>query len=362
MMLWLLGLASAALSAFVLWLLADGVRTLLARRAAEARKRISRVPVRLVVTAREDATPDLFGLALAHPRGRRLPRFQAGQYLTLRTPEGARRYSLAAWTAWPREYRLGIRRVEGGRVSGWLHEHAKPGTTLEVLPPAGDFVLIPGATEVVLVGGGIGLTPMAAMVDALARKPAGRVWLFHAARTRAELVDHDRYAELAGNAHWFHYRPFLSRPGDDWPGGRGRLTAAELTRELADATTAHFYLCARQEMMDELEAGLTVLGVPREHIHRESFGGAANADHGEYKVAVAGHGEYTFRGEPSLLHALEAWGVPVQADCRAGECGACGIHVRQGGVRLCQAASANVPAGATLACCAVPTSDLEIAL
>ena len=361
MMLWWLGLASAALLAFVLWLLVDGVRVLLARRATEARKRIGRAPVRLVVTAREDVTPDLFRIALAHPRGRRLPRFQAGQYLTLRTPVGARRYSLAAWTAWPREYRLGIRWVEGGRVSGWLHVHAKPGTTLEMLPPAGDFTLERGAGEVVLVGGGIGLTPMAAMVDALARKPAGRVWLFHAARTRAELVDHDRYAELAGNAHWFHYRPFLSRPDDDWPGGRGRLTAADLAREPADATSAHYYLCARQEMMDELETGLTALGVPREHIHRESFGGAGNADTGEYRVKVAGYGQYTFRGEPSLLHALEAWGVPVQADCRAGECGACGIVVQRGEVRSCQTARISASTGRTLACCVVPASDLDIA-
>ena len=82
-----------------------------------------------------------------------------------------------------------------------------------------------------------------------------------------------------------------------------------------------------------LAAGLAALGVPEHHIHWESFGGAAYADNGEYNVAVAGHGEYTFRGEPSLLHALESWGVPVQADCRAGECGARGIQVRQGGVR-----------------------------
>ena len=54
--------------------------------------------------------------------------------------------------------------------------------------------------------------------------------------------------------------------------------------------------------------------------------------------------------------------MPVEADCRAGECGACGIHVRQGGVRSCQAASAAVPDGVTLACCAVPASDLEIIL
>lgn len=362
MIIWFLGFVCAALALFVLVLLADGLRNLLARLRAEARGRAARQSLGLVVRGREDHAADLFSLILAHPCGRRLPRFRAGQYLTLRTPEGARRYSLAAWTARPREYRLGIRRLEGGRVSGWLHEHARPGQILEVLPPAGDFVLDSGADEVVLVGGGIGLTPLAAMVDALERKAAGRVWLFHAARTRPELLGHDHYAGLARRGHGFRYRPILSRPDADWSGLRGRLKAADLVEELAHPGRAAYYLCARQDMMDELMAGLTALGVPPEHIHRESFGSIGNTDTGEYRVEVAGHGRHVFRGEPSLLHALEAWGVPVRSDCRAGECGACGIHVRRGGVRACQATRAEVPEGMALACCVLPASDLEIAL
>lgn len=153
MILWLLGLATAAFILWVLWLLFDGLRALLARRAAEARKRAAREPLPLVVTTRQDATPELFQLTLARKDGKRLPRFRAGQYLTVRTPAGLRRYSLAAWAARPRAYRLGIRRVEGGAVSGWLHANALEGTVLEVLPPAGDFVLESGAEEVVLVAG-----------------------------------------------------------------------------------------------------------------------------------------------------------------------------------------------------------------
>lgn len=364
MILWLLGLVTAAFTLWVLWLLFDGLRALFARRAAEARKRAGREPLPLLVTARQDATPELFQLTLARKDGKRLPRFRPGQYLTVRTPAGARRYSLAAWAARPRAYRLGIRRVEGGAVSGWLHANALEGTVLEVLPPAGDFVLEAGAAEVVLVAGGIGLTPMAAMVDALKARPAGaaRAWLFHAARQREELVDQDRYAGLDGASHWFRYRPWLSRPGPAWKGGRGRLAAADLVKELAEPKRAAFYLCARQAMMDELAAGLVALGVPAGAIHWESFGGAVNADGQAYRVAVAGHGSHVFQGEPSLLHALESWGVPVQADCRAGECGACALTVRGGEVRLCQSIQAALPAGRTLACCVVPASDLEIAV
>lgn len=366
MMLWLLGLASAAFTLWVLWLLTDGVRAMLSRRVLEARKRA----LQLIVTARADATSELFRLTLARADGKRLPRFRAGQYLTLRTPAGTRRYSLSAWTAKPRAYQLGIRRVDGGQVSGWLHDHAQPGVRLEVLPPAGEFVLTADAGEIVLAAGGIGVTPMAAMLDELktvrAAHSTGGVWLFHAARHAAELIEQTRHTELDRTRPGFHFRPFLSRPGHDWAGGRGRLTAADLTRELADPHNARFYLCARQEMMDELAAGLVALGVNPARIHWESFGGAGNGDRNEYRVKVAGHGEHVFQGEPSLLHALEAWGVPIQADCRAGECGACRVRLKSGAVRQCQqpaaAISGQLDTGNYLACCCVPSAEVEIEL
>jgi ferredoxin-NADP reductase len=372
MILGLLGLASAAFAVWVVWLLVDGIRALLNRRRLEGGKRAARAPLRLVVTARADHTPELFSLTLARADGKRPPRFLPGQYLTVRLPaeDGqspvARRYSLSAWSPRPRAYRLGIRRVEGGKVSGWLHAHARPGTALEVLPPAGEFVLQPDSGETVLVGGGIGLTPMAAMVDALSHKPAGRVWLFHATRQAGELVGQPGYAELERAAHWFCYRPTLSRPGADWSGGRGRLSAVDLTRELADPAAAHYYLCARQEMMDELAAGLAEQGVPNRHIHRESFGGGDNTDARAYKVQVGGQGLHVFQGEPSLLHAMEAWGIPVEADCRAGDCGACRMRLKRGELRECQAptpdARRHLGAGQFLACCVAPATDLEIEL
>lgn len=223
--------------------------------------------------------------------GKRLPACLPGQYLSLRLPgedasaRPGRRYSLAAWSPQPREYVLGIRRVEGGRVSGWLHAHARPGVELEVLPPAGDFVLRETGAEVVLVGGGVGLTPMAAMVDALLRKPDPRAWLFHAARHEAELIDSERYGDLDRAGHGFNYRPFLSLPPNHWQGGRGRITAADLIRELTTPATAHYFLCARQEMMDALREGLAALRVPAGHVHWESFGGTNNTDAGEYRIA-----------------------------------------------------------------------------
>ena len=347
MILSLLGFASGIFSPWIVWLLADGLRRLSVRRRAEARQRAGLTPLRLSVMARTNHTDNLFSLTLALPNGKCLPRFQPGQFLAVRLPSEAvsnpttRLYSLAAWTALLREYRLGIRRVTGGQVSGWLHTHAWPGIALEVLPPAGEFVLATPTGEVVLVGGGIGLT----------------------VREAAELVDNKRYSELQIATHWFRYRPFLSRPGADWNGGHGRLTAADLTRELADPARATYYLCARAEMMDGLAAGLIELGVPASAIQRESFGGVGgNADDNEYLVDIAEHGSHRFRGEPSLLHALEAWRVPVPADCRSVESGARRVRIEHGTLRPCQPAQTTVPAAYALACCTRPESDLKLSL
>jgi ferredoxin-NADP reductase len=374
MMFYVLVVAATVLSMFVFWLLIDGILNLAARLRLESRRRKASRPLRLVVAAREEHTADLFSLTLTRIDGKRLPAFLPGQYLSLRVPAGeagaahTRRYSLAAWHACPKTYRLGIRRVPGGRVSTWLHQYAKPGLELEALPPAGDFVLHGRGGEVVLVGGGIGVTPLLAMLDFLVARPGNvrQVWLYYAAREEGELVDAARLFDLEKHVAWFHLRCFLSRPGAAWQGGRGRLSALDLTRELADPATASYYLCARAEMMDALTHGLLALGVPGASIHRESFGGQGNSDNTEYRVHVAGHGSYVFQGQPSLLHALENWGLPIQADCRAGECGACQVRLVHGeireGLEPTAGSARKLAADQFLACCAVPATDLEIVL
>lgn len=84
-----LGMVLAALALWVLWLLGDGIRAIVQRRRIEARQRLARTPLRLIVKARVDHTPDLFCLTFSHPAGKCLPAFLPGQFLTVRIPGGA---------------------------------------------------------------------------------------------------------------------------------------------------------------------------------------------------------------------------------------------------------------------------------
>lgn len=357
--------ASALALAAVAWLFFDGIVASVQHRRAARKRRLALQLLTLIVVARQNYSDDLFTVELqAASRRLLLPTFLPGQALTLVVPAARvlkRRYSLAAWDAHPRRYRLGIRREANGAASPWLYDHLIPGTRIDALPPVGCFVLDPAHRDLVLVGGGIGITPMAAMLDAVLAKPNGRrVWLHYAARRAAELIDHTRYRALDAQHDWLHYRPILSRPDSSWQGAQGRLDAARLMEDLPDPRAAHYYFCAREDMMSALMDALVAAGVPRAHLHWESFGGAQNDDKTTYAIDFE-ECSYVFAGQPSLLAAFEDWQLPIDAECRAGECGACRVRLVSGEVADCQASHCELPPGEILACCKVPRSPLKLA-
>lgn len=348
----------------VAWLFADGLAASLAHRRAARQRRAVTTPIALIVRSRTEHGNDLFTVELAAVGRRRLPDILPGQALALVIPAARtirRRYSLAAWSPRPRRYRLGIRREADCMGSSWLHTHLVVGRRIDALPPAGHFVLDPAHRNLVLVGGGIGITPMMAMVDAIAQRPAGRsVWLHQAARYAHELIDSDRFESLAANASWFRYHPILSRADESWRGARGRLDARRLMAGPANPRAAHYYFCARESVMREWIDALLATGVPATHLHWESFGGAQNDDLNTYAIELDG-ARHAFTGQPSLLAAFEEWGVPLEAECRAGECGACRLRVLHGEVADCQPSQCTLPPGEILACCKVPRSSLTLA-
>lgn len=362
----LVALSVAAL-VFVAVLLADGVRTLLARRRAERAAR----PLQLVVAERREDAGHLVRLVLADPRGRALPAFAAGQHVLLKAPAGPggrpaqRAYSLAAWTARPRRYELGIKREAQGQVSGWVWQQLAVGSRVEVSPPRGDFVLdAAGTGELVLIGGGIGITPMRAMAHAALASTTRSVILFHAARHAEELLYREEFRALAAADARLAYRPVVSRPTADWSGERGRLDAARVLAPLAAPPSATFYLCAGTAMMDELAAGLIAAGIASAHIRREAFGVAAGAGSSGERIVVAATGgrrEFLTAGEPTLLAALEAHDLAPPSECRAGTCGECRMRVVDGEVRWLAKPETALADGEILPCVCAAVGGLTLA-
>lgn len=368
-----LSLLALALLVLAAVLFALGLRRALQGLAAAWQMRTRQRPLRLQVTRFEDHG-QCFSLLLARRRAWRwlpLPRFRAGMYLALQQPAGeggpaSRRYSLAGWRRWPRHYELAIKREPGGRVSHWAGQALRPGRWVEVKPPDGSFVWPARQDgEIVLLAGGIGITPMRAMLQAwLAgprRHPLTLVW---SVRERADLLGyHEAFEELARDEPRLRYLAVLTGADTDWRGERGRIDAARLLGWCCTDRPQGVWMCASAAMMDALHDGLVGRGVPASRIHREAFAAAANNDPRSYAVTLQpGQRALSFQGEPSLLAMLQAAGEPLASDCRNGTCGACRLRLVAGEVRQVIAPEWPLATREVLACCCVPASDLTLAI
>jgi len=343
-----LALLAAALLLAGLGLSLLGLRALLAQRPLRA----------WVISARPHGQNIVLRLARPWP----LPRYQAGQALALGHPQGAwRRYSLAARWRNPFVYELAIKREPGGLVSNWAAD-LKPGQRLRLKAPAGDFLLPPRqAGEWLLLAGGIGITPLRAMLQhwwaGPRRAPLTLVW---SVRSLADLLDyHAKFEALAAREPRLRYIPLLTGDAPDWRGERGRVTATRLRAWQQTDQPAGLWMCASTALMQSLRAQLLEQGWDAERIHFEAFGAGANADGARYQVRL-GEQELSFQGQPSLLAALQQAGVAVDSDCRNGSCGACVLRLQSGQLRQTLVPECRLAPGQLLACCCVPASDLVL--
>jgi nitric oxide dioxygenase len=219
-------------------------------------------------------------------------RHKPGQFLTFKLDIPGhgilkRNYSISSA---PREdgYRISVKREDArpgapaGLASSWLHANAKPGTVLRVAPPAGDFVLDQAAqSPVVLLSGGVGLTPMVSMLETFAAEETGLdVWYVHGTQNRRlhAMADHVRaLADRAGVA----LAAFYAEPEGHDVRGRDYDETGFITVDWLKANTpfdrAVFYLCGPKPFLRTLVNGLSAAGVPAARIRYEFFGPADEA-------------------------------------------------------------------------------------
>ncbi|KMO39606.1 dihydropteridine reductase [Methylobacterium variabile] len=183
-----------------------------------------------------------------------------------------------------RAYRITVKR-EGapgrpaGLVSSWLHDAAGPGTVLSVAAPAGDFVLDRGSrAPVVLVSGGVGLTPMMSMLETIAAEtPERPTWYVHGALNGRVHAMAAQARELAAACAAIRLHTVYEVPEAGDRRGRDYDAAGRITPEWLVAHTpaeATYYLCGPRPFLASLVHGLARLGVPAERIRYEFFGPA----------------------------------------------------------------------------------------
>ncbi|MEC3768253.1 MULTISPECIES: globin domain-containing protein [Cupriavidus] len=247
------------------------------------------MPVRVV--RREAQGGQVVALTLAAADGQPLREFRPGQYISVeaRLDDGARQlrqYSLSAEAGLP-TWRISVKREDGdqatpaGAVSNWLHANAHEGTELKVSAPFGEFTpALESRRPLVLLSGGIGITPMLSVLRTLAAQGSQRPVLFaHAARDghhhahRADLQwARERLPGLVTHIS-YEFPQAGDAAGRDYDHA-GTMPLAEMLRqpELQRFVDGRFYLCGPLGFMQAQRHALLSAGVPVAHIEREVFG------------------------------------------------------------------------------------------
>ncbi|MGC9944241.1 MAG: MOSC and FAD-binding oxidoreductase domain-containing protein [Verrucomicrobiota bacterium] len=315
-----------------------------------------------------------------------------GQFVVVRLrprqeePPLLRSYSLSGPPGAER-YRLGIKKESHGAASNYLAAQVRVGDILEVSAPRGSFVLQPGDRPVILISAGIGVTPVLAMLHALAAGPSSRqVWWLHGARNGNEHPFAREAGRLIcslpqGRSCVLYSQP---RPEDD-PGvhfdAPGRLEV-ELLQRLGISRESDFYLCGPSAFLESFTADLASWGVARDRVITEIFGPGKSSTPGQLPAsprpphppvglpAVGPRVSFARSGlqvswDPalnSLLELAEACDVPVRWACRTGVCHTCEIALIAGAVGYGPDPLEPPAEGNLLTCCSSPRGDVVLDL
>lgn len=282
-------------------------------------------PVRLlaVVMDKRAEAEDVCVFELAAADGRRLPAFSPGAHIDLHLPNGlVRQYSLCGDPRERRRYRIAVLRTDPTRGgSRTLHEDVRAGDRLVISAPKNHFPLSAGATRSLLFAGGIGITPIIAMADALARAGAD-FELHYCVRTprRAAFAQRLMGSSYDRRVH-FHY-------GEAAGGQRLDLPAVLAN---PDART-HVYACGPAGFMDAVRDCALAQGWDPSHLHREHFAAAEGSQPARpFDIRIASSGAIVHvPAELSALEALARHGVKVPSACGQGLCGTCLTPVLEG--------------------------------
>ncbi len=277
--------------------------------------------MRLEVISIETLTPRVKLFALADPARAPLPPATAGAHVELSMVNGLRRsYSLINAPGAAESYLIAVAREADSRGgSRYLHNAVGRGDVLSVSPPRNSFPLVPGAHHSVLIAGGIGITPIWAMMQQLEHDRASFT-LVYCARSASEAAFLPQIRQTRAFAEGRVTLRFDDAHADV-------LDMAALLRE--SPAGSHFYCCGPRAMLDAYEAAAQSL--PEGTAHLERFSAALPAAGGGFTVELARSGRKLAVAEgASILDVLLDEGLPVEFSCMEGMCGSCRVDVLDG--------------------------------
>lgn len=274
------------------------------------------------VAAKVSEAEGICSYELVRLDGAPLPPFEAGAHIDVHVGAGqVRQYSLCSAPHETHRYLIGVLRDAASRGgSQAMHDTVQVGSVLTIGAPRNHFQLVE-APRVLLVAGGIGVTPILAMAEALAAKGAD-FELHYCARSPERAAFRERIAasRFARQAH-FHF---------DSADAAQRL---DLPALLAAPGQTHLYVCGPTGFIGHVLDTARAQGWPEAQLHVEYFAGAAVDTTGDqtFTVKLASNGKvYTVPAGRTVIQVLAEQGVAVQYSCEEGVCGTCLTRVLEG--------------------------------
>ncbi len=347
-------------------------------------------PLRVSRKTRESS--NVISLALEPTDARPMATALPGQFIVLRlrpasdAPPLTRSYSLSGEPSAER-YRVSIKREAHGAAGVYVDDELQVGDVVDASAARGGFTLRPGDRPVALVSAGIGVTPVLAMLHALAGEASTREiwWIYGARNGREHPFAEETRSLLKALAHSHSHIRYSSPDAEDRPNGDfdapGHLNMRVL-QELSLPRDGDFYICGPSNFMSDLTAGLAAWGVAPDRIRTEIFGAGPSVTPGiaaaprrlpHLPAGPPGSGALVsfarsglnVRWGPSfhsLLELAEASDVPVRWSCRTGVCHTCETALLAGMVDY-RPDPIEAPAdGNVLICCSQPEGDVVIDL
>ncbi len=286
-------------------------------------------------------------------------------------------------------YRLSIKReppaqpdLPPGMASAWFHDQVTVGSTIRAMAPRGKFTLDEsGSRPVVLLSGGVGLTPMISMLEQLIKDShsCGRsrpVWFIHGAINGKVHAFDRKVRELASDNPCLNVHVRYSQPAEDDIEGKQYDSTGhvdmDLIKSLLPLDDYEFYMCGPLPFLQSLYEGLKDLKVSDERIHYEFFGAGATllreqpgktvglaenlADRPPVPVRFARSAkEATWDPtKGTLLDLAESEGLRPAYSCRSGICQTCSTVILAGEVDYLESPMTAPEEGEALICCSYP--------
>jgi ferredoxin-NADP reductase len=302
-------------------------------------------------------TPDVRTFRLVHPSGGDLPfTFEPGQFLTVSVniagKELKRSYSIASSPCRRTLCEITVKQSSAGQVSGYLHEQMRAGDLLAVSGPFGKFTFRGHeADSVVLIAGGVGITPLMSAVRCLADQAwTGEIFLIYSCSTIRDIIFREELQYLERRYANFRLVVTLTKePSPEWTGARGHITKESLFETVPNLSARRIHVCGPPAMMEAVKAILAEIGVDPGQVKTENFlgaeprpsppGGTPGAAEAAQVAAAICRFVRSGKSAPlpadrTVLDASEDAGVNIEYSCRQGYCGVCKTKLLAGHVTM----------------------------